>query len=93
MPPVGDSSETYRESLDGQDGSTTPEHAQLVALLLPIEDRPRGEGDNPGLDTLRLEFRSSLKDDRDLASGTDDRQVLALFLVNNVSTLGRPLDR
>jgi len=85
--------QTHRESLDGQDRSTTPEHAQLVALLLPIEDRPRGEGDNPGFDTLRLEFRSSLEGDGYLTSGTNDREVLTPFLVDNVSTLGCPLDR
>ena len=32
--------ETHRESLDRQYGSTAPEHAQPVTLLLPIEDRP-----------------------------------------------------
>ena len=85
--------ETHRESLHGQDRSTTSEHAQLVALLLPIKDRPRGEGDNPGLDALRLKFRSSLEGDGDLASGTDDCEILALLLVDDVSTLGCPLDR
>lgn len=85
--------ETHRESLDGQYWSTTPEHAQPVTLLLSIEDRPRGEGDNPGLDTLRFKFRSSLEGDGDLTSGTDDCEILARFLVDDVSTLGRSLDR
>lgn len=85
--------ETHRESLDRQYGSTAPEHAQPVALLLPIEDRPRGEGDNSGLDSLPLEFRSSLKGDSDLTSATDNCEVLTLHLVDDVSTLGRPLDR
>jgi hypothetical protein len=85
--------ETHRESLDRQYGSAAPEHAQLVALLLPIEDRPRGEGDNPGLDSLPLEFRSSLEGDGNLTSATDNCEVLTLHLVDDVSTLGRPLDR
>jgi len=40
--------------------------------------------------TFRLEFQNSLEGDGDLA---DDREVLTLFLVDNVSTLGCPLDR
>ena len=85
--------ETHRESLDRQYRSAAPEHAQLVALLLPIEDRPRGEGDNPGLNSLPFEFRSSLEGDGDLTSTTDNCEVLTLHLVYDVSTLGRPLDR
>jgi len=90
---VLNTNETHRESLDRQYGSTTPEHAQLVALLLPIEDRPRGEGDNPGLDSLPLEFRSSLEGNSDLTSTTNNCEVLTLHLVDDVSTLGCPLDR
>ena len=85
--------ETHRESLDGQDGGATPEHAQFVTLLLPIEDRPRREGDNPGLDALCLEFGSGLEGDGDLTSATDDCEGLTFLLVDNISTLGRPLDR
>ena len=84
---------THRKSLNGQDRSTTPEHAQPVTLLLPVEDRPRGKGDNPSLDTLRLEFRSSLEGDGDLASRTDDCEVLTLLFMDDVSSLGSPLDR
>ena len=32
--------ETHRKSLNGQYRSTTPQHAQFIALLLPIKDRP-----------------------------------------------------
>ena len=90
---VLNTNETHRESLDRQYGSTAPEHAQPVALLLPIEDRPRGEGDNPDLDSLSLEFRSSLEGNGDLAPATDNYEVLTLYVVDDVSTLGRPLDR
>lgn len=89
---TGHSYETYRESLDRQDRCTTSQHAQLVALLLSIEDRPRGEGDNPSLDALPFEFRGSLKDDGDLTSATDDREVLTSLFVDDVSTLGSLLD-
>ena len=50
--------ETHGESLDGQHRCTASDHTQLVALLLPVEDRPRGEGDNPRLYVLLFEFRS-----------------------------------
>ena len=88
-----DSYETHRESLNRQDGCTAPEHAQLVALLLPIEDRPRGEGYNPGLDTLPFEFQSSLNDNGDLASTADDREVLTRLFMDDVPALRSFLDR
>jgi hypothetical protein len=87
------SNETYGESFDRQDRCTTSNHTQPIAVLLPIEDRPRGEGDNPSLDVLRFEFRSSFEGDGDLTSATDDREVLTLLFMDDVPTLGSLLDR
>ena len=48
----------YVESLNGEDGSSTPQDAELVLLRLGIEDRPARQTDNTGLDTLSVEFGS-----------------------------------
>ena len=82
----------YVESLDGEDGSSTPQDAELVLLRLGIEDGPARQTDNTGLDTLSVEFRSSLQGDADFTTRRDDGEVLVLDIVNNVTTLRGGLD-
>lgn len=82
----------YVESLNGEDGSSTPQDAELVLLRLGIEDGPARQTDNTGLDTLSVEFRSSLQGDADFTTRRDDSEVLVLDIVNNVTTLRGGLD-
>lgn len=70
----------------GQDG-------QAVVLGLGVEHLEARNGDDTGLDALLLQLLDSVDADAHLRSGGHKGDVCALDLVQDVTTLGSPLDR
>lgn len=83
---------SYRKSLQRQNGSTAPQNTQSVLLILLIEDQPTRQAYDPGLDSLCLEFPSRLDGDADLATTTDDGQILVRLFMHDIPASESALD-
>lgn len=84
--------QTYRKSLQGQDGGTASQDAESVLERLRVKHGPAWQADDPRVDTLRSQFLRGLERDADLTSRAHDRQRLALHLMHDVASLRSALD-
>lgn len=82
-----------RQCLQGQDRSPTPQDAQPVCLVLLVEHRPTRQAHNTSFKALVFEVACGLQCNRNLASTANNGQVLALDLVEYVSTACGPFNR
>src|SRR4051812_47244351 len=81
-----------RVCLDGQDRCAAREHAELVLVVLELEDLPARKRDDSDLEALLLERLGGLEDEADLGTGGDDGDVGVGDLLEDVTTLGGLLD-
>lgn len=81
-----------RSSLEREDGSTAPQDAKSVLLVLLVESEPAGQADNTSLDALALEPLGSIDSDGNLTTRANDGKVLVLLLDEDVTTTGGLFD-
>lgn len=79
--------------LNGQGWDAVGQDGQAVVLGLGIEHLEARDGDDTGLDALLLQLLDGVDADAHLGSGGHQGDLGTLDLVQDVATLGGPLDR